>query len=587
MGSTNISGNILNLLYKKVQGAPYTNPSLGVLSEGQGSSQFNVETNSIWNQPIPTIAPSTITTTIITNTTYLATKYSTSYPYITKYGNVLLSSTPNPQVSFYYAGTSVGNIVGTNILINTIPFNQDPAGSYQFSVSYTTTTPIMSAPTNLIPIGSSDPDYPWYFDIESGYLTFIGKPVPSSYYIYISFWRYEGTVGFSNIYTDISLNGNIYILSKAISTSTTSGSLQVVGGAGIQGNLYIGGNINIIGTGNLYVNGLSPFSGGTSSQWTTGSGNIYYTGGNVGIGTQTPVYPLDVSGIARITNNNGVLILQGNALSNMGIGNITLNSITSGSQNTTIGHNTLNSITTGSQNTAVGYQALQFSTSSAGYNTAVGYNSLTNNSSGSYNTALGYNAFTAPSLNYSTAIGAGANPTTNNQIVLGTNSIQYGPNSVSIPGVISNTLGNPNTGSLQVAGGVGIGGNVSIRGNVYTTGNVGIGTNTPLYPLQVIGTTVSTTFITTSDYRMKNNVQPLDITKSVQSLNPVEYDLSGGKHDMGFLAHEVQEIFPFLVEGQKDGENFQSLNYNGFIALLVKEIQELKKRVAILESNQK
>jgi hypothetical protein len=138
-----------------------------------------------------------------------------------------------------------------------------------------------------------------------------------------------------------------------------------------------------------------------------------------------------------------------------------------------------------------------------------------------------------------------------------------------------------------VAGGVGIGGNVSIRGNVYTTGNVGIGTTTPLYPLQVIGATVSTSFITTSDYRMKTNIKPLDITKTVQSLNPVEYDVSGGKHDMGFLAHEVQEIFPFLVEGRKDGENFQSLNYNGFIALLVKEIQELKKRVAILESNQK
>jgi len=32
----------------------------------------------------------------------------------------------------------------------------------------------------------------------------------------------------------------------------------------------------------------------------------------------------------------------------------------------------------------------------------------------------------------------------------------------------------------------------------------------------------------------------------------VEYDLSGGTHDMGFLAHEVQDIFPFLVNGKKD-----------------------------------
>jgi len=60
-----------------------------------------------------------------------------------------------------------------------------------------------------------------------------------------------------------------------------------------------------------------------------------------------------------------------------------------------------------------------------------------------------------------------------------------------------------------------------------------------------------------------------------------------GKKDLGFIAHEVQDVFPNLVEGIKDGENYQSVNYNGMIAVLVKEIQELKKRVSILETNQK
>jgi len=87
----------------------------------------------------------------------------------------------------------------------------------------------------------------------------------------------------------------------------------------------------------------------------------------------------------------------------------------------------------------------------------------------------------------------------------------------------------------------------------------------------------SVSFNATSDYRMKHNVQILDSTSSIDLLRPVEYDLSGGKHDMGFLAHEVQEVFPFLVEGEKDGKDMQSLNYNGFIALLVKEVQDLKK----------
>jgi flagellar biosynthesis chaperone FliJ len=53
---------------------------------------------------------------------------------------------------------------------------------------------------------------------------------------------------------------------------------------------------------------------------------------------------------------------------------------------------------------------------------------------------------------------------------------------------------------------------------------------------------------------------------------------------MGFFAHEVQEIFPFLVTGEKDGEHMQSMNYNGFIALLVKEVQDLKKENTSLKS---
>jgi hypothetical protein len=41
------------------------------------------------------------------------------------------------------------------------------------------------------------------------------------------------------------------------------------------------------------------------------------------------------------------------------------------------------------------------------------------------------------------------------------------------------------------------------------------------------------------------------------------------------------------VSGKKDDDSkLQRLNYNGLIALLVKEIQELKKRVTILEQNQ-
>ena len=117
------------------------------------------------------------------------------------------------------------------------------------------------------------------------------------------------------------------------------------------------------------------------------------------------------------------------------------------------------------------------------------------------------------------------------------------------------------------------------RMRINGNGNVGIGTGTttPDSTLQVNGTCKATTFVSGSDYRLKTNIEPLLSSRTIDDLKPMEYDLSGNTHDMGFIAHEVQEVFPFLVQGTKDGENMQSLNYTGFIALLVKEVQELKK----------
>jgi len=65
------------------------------------------------------------------------------------------------------------------------------------------------------------------------------------------------------------------------------------------------GDINLSGT--IYQNGV-PFSGGGggSSVWSVLNSNIYYNSGNVGIGTSTPEYTLDIYGNANahsITTN--------------------------------------------------------------------------------------------------------------------------------------------------------------------------------------------------------------------------------------------------------------------------------------------
>jgi hypothetical protein len=57
-----------------------------------------------------------------------------------------------------------------------------------------------------------------------------------------------------------------------------------------------------------------------------------------------------------------------------------------------------------------------------------------------------------------------------------------------------------------------------------------------------------------------------------------------GKQDIGFIAHEVQKIYPYLVTGNKDSENIQTLNYNGLIGILVNEIQNMKKEIKDLKN---
>ena len=104
------------------------------------------------------------------------------------------------------------------------------------------------------------------------------------------------------------------------------------------------------------------------------------------------------------------------------------------------------------------------------------------------------------------------------------------------------------------------------------------------YGLNVNGQVTATSFQSSSDYRLKTNIKQINNKYSIDNLNPVEYDMND-RHDMGFLAHEIQEHYPFLVDGEKDGEKMQSINYNGLIALLVKEIQGLKNEIKELKHN--
>ena len=115
----------------------------------------------------------------------------------------------------------------------------------------------------------------------------------------------------------------------------------------------------------------------------------------------------------------------------------------------------------------------------------------------------------------------------------------------------------------------------------YVNGNVGIGTTGPTSLLTVNGEVTANQFNALSDYRIKTNIQHLDTNVySVNNFNPVSYtNILTDRQDFGLIAHELQKEIPFLVSGEKDGPTNQSINYNGLIALLIKEIQNLKSSV--------
>ena len=165
--------------------------------------------------------------------------------------------------------------------------------------------------------------------------------------------------------------------------------------------------------------------------------------------------------------------------------------------------------------------------------------------------------------------------------------------------------------------------NVSLLGAVNGNGFIG--------GISVNGTT--TTFATSSDYRLKENVSyTFDATARLKQLKPARFNFIADADITvdGFLAHEVSSIVPEAITGTKDAEittknnvinanghvidtaieeadwtagkaggrypsdstwaasatkpNYQSIDQSKLVPLLVKTIQELEARITALES---
>jgi hypothetical protein len=219
----------------------------------------------------------------------------------------------------------------------------------------------------------------------------------------------------------------------------------------------------------------------------------------------------------------------------------------------------------------------------------------------------------------------GVSPTTGNVVVTlsgsnVTSALGYTPPSLS--GTNSFTGANSFSGATTHSGVVAIGTspssiyNLNVAGQAAqpagvfssssSSGSVGILVNMLGNPtavdFQYNGTTVgaiqvtnsSTTYVTSSDRRLKDNIVPLaNSGTEIDALQPRQFTWkSTGQAAKGFIADELQQIIPDAVSGTANAVDAEGNPvYQGIdastpemIALLVAEVQSLRLRVAALEA---
>jgi hypothetical protein len=102
----------------------------------------------------------------------------------------------------------------------------------------------------------------------------------------------------------------------------------------------------------------------------------------------------------------------------------------------------------------------------------------------------------------------------------------------------------------------------------------------------------STSFNTSSDYRLKENIVPMQGALGlVLQLKPVTYNWKAdGSNGQGFIAHELQSVVPDCVTGEKDAVDaegnpvYQGVDTSFLVGILTKAIQELSTKNDALEA---
>ena len=132
---------------------------------------------------------------------------------------------------------------------------------------------------------------------------------------------------------------------------------------------------------------------------------------------------------------------------------------------------------------------------------------------------------------------------------------------------------------------------LAVGGDAYFGGNIDVNSKKSMtfgdqvkLNLNGNGGIIATSFGTSSDLRLKQNIKSYKAEKSILDLDVKEFEYINDKDHkkhIGAIAQEVQEICPEIVH--EDANGYLSIEENKLVYLLLNEVKELKKEIKNLK----